>query len=242
MTRTWRVAAWNLNHRIHPKPIPDGVVQAIGFLDLDALVLTEYVDDGGRDDFKAALAGIGLTNLSISQAPPRHNQVLIASKRPHVKRELAIPNGNSHAQSNVLAVRFPEIDLQLVGLRVPAYKKRSELEVYWKGLSHLLQALEAQRFVALGDLNADPRVRRSCGGSYLRQLESDGFQVPEPEGDWSYISSDGTCTSRIDRIIASPEVSISASRYVTQAAGLRIAGPASVAGLSDHAILAAELS
>ena len=50
-----RIIAWNLNHRIQPKVIPQGVPEVIRGLAPDIVVLTEYVDGDGRLAFKQAL-------------------------------------------------------------------------------------------------------------------------------------------------------------------------------------------
>ena len=47
----WRIIAWNINHRIREKAIPDQMIEAIVSLGPDVIVLTEYVHGTTRTGF-----------------------------------------------------------------------------------------------------------------------------------------------------------------------------------------------
>ena len=77
---TLHLAAWNLNHRTGRKAIPPAVIHAIAALDIDVLVLTEFVDGDHHARFKDSLRDIGFESLAVSVKAPRQNQVLIAAR------------------------------------------------------------------------------------------------------------------------------------------------------------------
>jgi len=134
------------------------------------------------------------------------------------------PNRLPHPVSNWLHVRFIDPSLDLVGLRVPIERAREKNIAYWnwfkpvnpavKGKS-AIQRLLASPAVIIGDLNADPhrdpaagearRLPKRLGAEHLEHLKEDGWQLPNPEGPWSYISNQGK-TSRLDHALISPSV------------------------------------
>ena len=71
-------------------------------------------------------------------------------------------------------------------------------------------------------------------GRQLTSLRDDGWLLPPPEGEWSYVSHDSKIRSRLDHALASPNVGRIACRYVIESEGIVAAGPG---GVSDHAIL-----
>ena len=81
MPNPLHLAAWNLNHRTGRKSIPPAVLHAIGNLDLDVLVLTEFVDGDHQVHFKDGLKDIGFESLAVSVKAPRQNQALIDRDR-----------------------------------------------------------------------------------------------------------------------------------------------------------------
>ena len=76
------LAAWNVNHRGGQKTIPATVLHAIATLDVDVLVLTEFVDGPHHTAFRDALQDIGFNDIAVSVRAPHQNQVLIAARTP----------------------------------------------------------------------------------------------------------------------------------------------------------------
>ena len=68
-----KIAAWNLNHRTNPKPVPDGVGQVVRHLAPDVLVLTEYVDSKAS---ARSSAGSGLVFCPLSARKALRNRPL----------------------------------------------------------------------------------------------------------------------------------------------------------------------
>jgi len=91
--------------------------------------------------------------------------------------------------------------------------------------------------VFVGDFNGDPDGKKSPAGTHLAELRSSGWRVPSPEGEWSYISHDGSRRSRLDHVAASPVVQVTNARYVTTVEEIVLAGPSEVSPISDHAAL-----
>ena len=235
-----KIAAWNLNHRTNPKPVPDGVEKVVRHLAPDVLVLTEYVDSKASAAFRDSLAGMRLSHVSVTAKRDVHNQVLVATRFCHEVGRLRSPV-DSHAQANFLSISFLETDETIVGLRVPAYKTAVDVKAYWTELTDILEGAAEDKVVLIGDLNCDPDDGRSIGGVYVKALLNKGWQVPSPPGDWSYISRDGMRRSRIDHALASPTMRIESVSYVKEVNGMVVAGSKDQNALSDHAIVVCKL-
>jgi exonuclease III len=236
-----KIIAWNLNHRIREKTIPLRAVDALRHLAPDVLVLTEYVDGESRGAFKRALGDMGLSHITVSEKRDRHNQVLIASRIKHLPSNVQLPS-ESHGRTNFLPVSFRDPDLTLIGVRAPAYESASDVESYWAELVGILDAASHGNVLVVGDLNGDPDNSRSVGGRYIGRLCGKGWSCPKPAGPWSYISSDGRYTSRIDHVLASAPVKGVTASYIAGIAGVTVAGTADQNPISDHAILLCEVS
>ena len=150
-----RIATLNLNHRTHAKCIPEGLCEALGGLNADVLVLTEYVDGDGRMDFKRALSHRGFENILISEAIPYtrgrwQNQIMIASRMSMEaldRPKMSPDHQDDSALSNFLSVEIN--GLRITGLRAPTYKRVAEWYAYCEWLASVLDA-----DVLIGDLNA----------------------------------------------------------------------------------------
>ncbi len=67
--------AWNLGHRIRPKAIPAELPELFATLDVDTMLLNEFVEAPDRDGFRAGLVAAGYANQPVSFTPARHNQI-----------------------------------------------------------------------------------------------------------------------------------------------------------------------
>lgn len=129
--RLLKVMAWNLGHRIQPKAIPATLPEIFAELDVDTVLLNEFVDAPDRAAFRAGLVAAGYPNQLVSYAPGRHNQVFVASRCPLVAGDLAGPRKDGPSQAGFLHVRFADTRLELVGMRAPAYKTTADKVDYW---------------------------------------------------------------------------------------------------------------
>jgi hypothetical protein len=240
MPDTLHLAAWNLNHRTGKKAIPPAVIHAIAALDIDVLVLTEFVDGDHQVRFKDSLKDIGFESLAVSVKAPRQNQVLIAARSAMADDGLLpLPGHTEAATTNWLHRRLPALKLEVVGFRAPMYLAADDRTGYWNQVEGIARAARDRRVIFLGDFNCDPFTdTRPCTQVFPR-LQADGFRLPEPKGDWSYHSGNGHGGSRIDHALASPSLSVKEARYVYKTGSHTLAGPANGHGpaLSDHALL-----
>ena len=236
-----KIAAWNLNHRTIKKPIPETAIDVIRSLAADVLVLTEYVDGDDRIAFKQALRDMGLRYVSVSEKRLKHNQVLVASRFQHHEGGLTHPT-ESHAATNFHPITIPEFNLVIVGIRAPAYKTSAGVKAYWDELTVILGSRSDKKLILVGDVNGDPDAPRSVGGKYMRALRKQGWSIPSPTGEWSFISSDGLRKSRVDHLLASPSLSVSPAVYEAIVNGIATAGLKGAKPISDHAILCCEIS
>ena len=239
MSDTLHLATWNLNHRTGRKAIPPAVIHAIATLDIDVLVLTEFVDGPHTDHFKDALKDIGFEGLAVSVKAPRQNQVLLAARTALADDGLLpLPGHTESATTNWLHRRLPAFRLEIVGLRAPMYLAADDRQSYWRQVEAIAQSARDRRLVFVGDFQLDPHTdSRACAEVFPR-LTGDGFTLARPKGDWSCHGGNGHGGTRIDHALASPGLAFSDARYLYKAGRHLLAGQANgTAPLSDHALL-----
>jgi len=233
-----RIVAWNLGHQTKERLIRDGFAKAIAQLKPDVLTLNEYVHGPSRTKLLVSLTEIGLSHILVSERIGSHNQVLIASRTRIISGQLKAPSISAADNSNFLHIRLPNENLDVVGMRVPAYKENEKKAAYWREFFQIAASVALQRVVFIGDLNVNPMSSRYVGSRYLNQLVESGWQLPSPKGPWSYISKTGA-NSRIDHALVSSALKVTAISYVTGVGGIKLAG-ADDDAFSDHAALVAD--
>jgi exonuclease III len=232
-----KIIALNLNHKTSLRAIKPRLVEVIEKLRPDVLTLNEYVHGETRGTLLEALAHVGLGNVLFSERLNGNNQVLVASRNAISAGDLRGPDtADKGGESNFLHVLLPHADLEIVGVRAPAYEGSSELRAYWKGLIEIIRSTKQRRILFLGDLNADPDSGRGVGALGLTGLRDEGWYIPAAVGPWSYVSG-----SRIDHAIAAPSVSVEGAEYVTEISGIVIASQTKEAAISDHAALVVQV-
>jgi len=240
MSQALHLAAWNLNHRTGRKTIAPAVIHAIASLDLDVLVLTEFVDGPHADPFKESLKDIGLDHVAVSVKAPRQNQVLVAARTPFIDHGLLpLPGHTEAATTNWLHRRLPALKLEIVGFRAPLYLDADDRLGYWQQVEAIARSGRDRQVVFLGDFNLDPTTdTRPCAEAFPR-LEREGFTLARPKGDWSCHSGNANGGTRIDHALATPGLRITEARYLYKSGRHVFAGPANGHGpaLSDHAVL-----
>jgi hypothetical protein len=229
-----RAAAWNLGHRTFLKPIHPDLVRAVVGLEVDVIVFNEFVDGPGRAQFRADLDDAGFGHQVVSLTPARHNQVLIASKTKMWAGDLRAPQFDGSAISNFQHVVLPDYSIELVGLRVPFYERKAEMNPYLAELGSVLEPAASRPLVVAGDFNIDP-FAKSAGAGSVPWTTALGLTVHEPAPGWSFHSGKETAVpTRIDHVAASALVDVSDARYVTEIDGLHLAGPDILEPISDH--------
>src|SRR5690242_3209882 len=116
-----RLLTWNVNHRMLRRRIPQWVASSIAEQQPSLVVLTEYVEGPDHTRFLDQLSESGLRHHKTSAPNETGNQVLIASAAPlrsgHVKATL-----EPYVRENTLHVKVPDLGLNVVGFRLPAFK------------------------------------------------------------------------------------------------------------------------
>ena len=232
-----KLVAWNLGHQTHEKAIKPRFIEAIEELRPDVLTLNEYVHGSTRGPLLEALAHLGLCHVQVSSRVNINNQVLIASRHAlHAGDLLGPATEDGGGESNFLHVKLVNLNLEIVGVRVPAYEKNSILDDCWKKLVEIIRSTRGRRIIFLGDLNADPDANHRPGSQHLAVLRREGWNIPTPSGSWSHISG-----SRIDHAVISPEITLAHAEYVALLGDVELASRNKETRISDHAALVLQL-
>ncbi len=237
-----KVVAWNLAHQVKKRPIPDYLVEVIQDLEADTVLFNEYVDDESREPFKTAMREAGYVWQAVSFTPTVHNQIYAASRFAFEVGDLQPPQFDGSAISNFLHLKFNDSPVEMVGLRAPAYEKAAERHAYWKELGEIMESAKNRSILFAGDVNFDPFVKtKQVGAACLPFPLAEGYQVPNPAGDWSYLGHSGK-GFRIDHVLHTSYIEISEVEYLDRIRGRFLAGEKIKMPISDHAALRFEVA
>lgn len=233
-----KILAWNVGHKASERKLKPKLVEAIAKMDADVVVLNEYVHGDSRKPLELALQQSGLHYILVSENVPDkenrlNNQVLIASRFELTQGDLQGPRSfDGGGESNFLHVRLPHDALEIVGIRVPAWKEASLRHGYWTQMQDIIRRAADRRIVFIGDINATPGKKGSVGSGYLAALGKEGWVMPEPEGSWSF--SSGKRFSRIDHAIISRHLRATEARYLSRLDDLELVASEATSSISDH--------
>ena len=199
-----RIGTLNVAHQTRPpKKVPGDLLDALLDLDLDVLVLTEFVETPA---YREAIAARWKHVLSSEQTPRRsgfHNQVCLASKK-RMEPLGGLPAIPTHtASTNFLAARIGG-SLDLTGLRAPAFKVAADRSLYWETVARHLSP-----GIVIGDFNLNPeRSRREAS------FVPTGWTVVTPEsGGPSFRSLKNKTSSTVDHAFVSKGIRVRAAEY-----------------------------
>jgi endonuclease/exonuclease/phosphatase (EEP) superfamily protein YafD len=225
-----RVVSLNAAHTARPRPLPVTLVDRIGQLKPDLLILNEFVDVRFSLGTRDALSSIGLDNFAVTEVDEYHptwwnNQVLVACNHPI--QSAASPLGGPGTISRTNTLCFSTMGLDITALRVPMQTSKAGWYGYWEWLKTAIQG-----DIVIGDFNADLRRARRQDLVLQDLIDHGGWKI-RTDGDLgdSYFGKNGT-KSRVDHLLTRGSVGIQAIEYV--AAG--IAPPH-----SDHAALVVDV-
>ena len=236
-----KIVAWNINHRIREKIIPDQMTEAIASLGPDVIVLTEYVHGPSRNDFLARLAYHGFCNWLVSECRKRENHVLIAARTAIEPGPIRAPEIAPSVPSNALHVRLPDEGVEILGLRVPDYSKAPKTKrACWDWIIETATSVKNRPFVMIGDFNTDPKYPPSKCGDCIKRLVDDGWHLASPPDSSSYWTLNGNAV-RIDHAFVSRLLHVEGASYVTKCDRHIFAGKEPGA-LSDHAALLVDVT
>jgi endonuclease/exonuclease/phosphatase family metal-dependent hydrolase len=247
-----KIVTWNLNHRAGRNKVQPGdirkVAGALVSLDTDIVVLTEYVPDPTYDSqFQKDLKLSGFSEVLISDhyGPEKgvHNRILIASRIPMKKGAIKAPTDIIDAvPNNIFHVTVPELNLNILGLRMPLPMKAEKKKDWWDWVTAVAEENRNHPFIILGDFNTDVSTRGPNGGIRFTKITEDGWQRVSPSGQ-SYWSQDLTTQSRLDHalftrhfVIKTADYKISNKDFVFTKTPMTDTPEA----ISDHAVLQVE--
>lgn len=237
MTAGMLTLAWNLAHQVKVRPIPDDLVELILATGAETVLFNEYVDDPSREPFKAAMREAGFQHQAVSATPARHNQIFAASKHAFRVGDLRPPQFDGSAISNFLHLKFAAFPFEMVGLRAPAYEKAADRKAYRAELGQIMESASDRAILFAGDINFDPFVKaKQEGTSAVPFPFASGYDVPNPQGDWSYLAHSGK-GFKIDHVLHTPSVVVTEVEYLTRIGDRHLAGEKAKTPISDHAAL-----
>ncbi|HEX4825835.1 MAG TPA: endonuclease/exonuclease/phosphatase family protein [Candidatus Polarisedimenticolaceae bacterium] len=233
-----RLLLWNLNHRVSKKVIPPLTVSAITAARPDVLVLTEYVEGPSHEWFVRELDDAGLSHVLISAEFEGNNRVLIAARRPLFPGPLQAPPLDSSSPPNSLHVVVPELELNVLGIRMPAFEGRGAgrlRNAWWDWMAEAAATIREGQAVLAGDLNTDPERRGPSGGIRLQRLVASGWRraLPLDGHSWWDLRGRGY---RLDHVFVTPTLELIGAEYVTRFGDHQLVGRKNGFS-SDHAAL-----
>lgn len=223
-----RFVTWNVGHQTLRKPLPTKYAHALGELEPDVLVLTEYVAHESHGDFISTLSDHGLNQVVTTDYVPRQNQVLIASRHELTRGTVECCELTPATVPNWLHVSLDD-GLEVVGLRVPMFRIPGGRALYWQWLRGVLPSLAGRPCVLLGDFNASPKYRP------LKSIIADGWQLVTPDTGWSFCGHMGK-TAAIDSGLVTRHFRPIDATYIQSGGGCCFG--CTEGSYSDHAVLA----
>ena len=150
-----KIASWNLNNRVGKVPFRLDAAAAAIAVDADIFVFNEYYPQSHKKAFQAELESAGWVHQALSvQTDEKANRILIASKIPIAPLPLKMPDFDQQFQSNLLGVKILDMNVSLLGLRMPWYKSKALVTCAWDWVEEAADSLIAQPSIIIGDLNA----------------------------------------------------------------------------------------
>lgn len=236
-----RILTWNVNHRSVQRRIPLKMADAIGSLEPNVVVLTEFVPGITRKPFLDGLSRLGLIHQHLSPLTPKENHILIASRTLMKAGVIKAPAIAPSVPSNALNVEFPEDGYEILGLRLPDYSRMPTIRTAcWDWIERTAGLLVDRPSLIIGDLNTDPKYAPARCGDRIQRLINQGWQHAVPSGDPSYWSPRGHGV-QIDHAFVSRHLTVSGTQFVKEKNGYVFVGR-SEGGMSDHAVLVVDVS
>lgn len=234
-----RLLSWNLNHRAARRSIPGWIADAVAAEAPDVAILTEYVEGPDHGSFVAVLARLGLREVSTSRRPARQNQVLIATRTPHLVQEKTDPEIHPAVPSNLLHVTLMDEKLEVIGFRMPAYPRHlgPAKRQTWDWLLSIARSLSERRAVIAGDFNTGPDDSEEHCGDCLKQLPALGWHHALPAEGFSWRHTRSGRERRIDHAFLSPQLVTRRAEYSWAFRCLGADAASGIVGRPDHAML-----
>jgi endonuclease/exonuclease/phosphatase family metal-dependent hydrolase len=234
-----RVLAWNLNHRAARRDVPEWIAAAIASFGPDAVILTEYVEGSDHRRFLAELAARGLAHVSLTERTNKQNQLLIASREPQRRGDLAAPAIHPAVPPNALNIVLENSGLHILGFRMPAFTgpERPLKRVTWEWLLGAAAELRDRPAVIAGDFNTAPGDAVADCGDCLEVLLKSGWHLARPAAGYSWRHAQSGVTRQIDHAFLAPALAPGRAEYSWKFHDLAPDAASGKVGLPDHAML-----
>ena len=236
-----KIASWNLNHRTIEKPIPAEALRFFAAFGADLLVLNEFVDGHSRQQFRSELEKNGYKHQLVSSKIGKQNQIFVASKIAISRGDLNPPQQDDAAITNFLHITIDGTSLEIVGFRAPAYESSTERHSYWQELAAIMRSVGSRPIIFIGDVNYDPFSGITASVPEIRFDLAGSYSIPNPKGEWSFISLDGKNRTRIDHAIVADGVKVAHAEYFSSYDGISLADSHGKGAITDHAVLSLTL-
>lgn len=238
MLNSVSVLAWNVGHKVYKsRKIPASLGAALEQICADVIFLSEYVDQNDLEKarFYERLDASGYIYRALAPAPGAYgshnlyNRIFAASRLPFAVGDLTPPVTDEFATSNFLHLRLDDSDIELVGIRAPAYKGSIRTS-YRKEVTELLRSADTQdrALAVVGDWNR-----------YPLDLVAGKFSAPQPNVGWSYVHSRGE-KKQLDYVIHTERISMPETptyQYPVDNDGIPLVGLKANGAITDHAPL-----
>lgn len=236
-----RILTWNVAHQAKNTLLRQAHFDVLLDQGADIIVLTEFVPNDSRTWFYEAMASTGYIHQLKSRENGKHNHVLAFSKLPIENLNILTPDFPTYpaTKSSALYFYLSEFQIEILGLRIPSFKKKKFHREYWQWIEERTQGWTDRRCILIGDFNTDPSYSRAKGGDRIGAMTKRGWIHSIPEGGFSYFHKNGS-RSRIDHAFLSSHFRITEVRYITTFRGENFIGFKGDS-LSDHAICLLDL-
>ena len=156
----------------------------------------------------------------------RANHILVSSRIRIERGSEQSPGFDVDAIANALHVRLPDHDLDLLGLRIPAYKASTDVKRMWDWVNGVQTRYRNKRAILLGDLNVAPEGRARCRAARdgFAALVRDWRHVAPTEGASYFARRQGKVFPQsIDHLFITGELATNAPpRYVYRTESRRL--------------------
>ena len=127
-----KIAAWNLINRVGKVPFRLEAAAAAIAINADIYVFNEYYPQSHGKAFQAELESAGWVHQALSvQTDEKANRILIASKISIAPLIITMPDFDQQFQSNLLGVKILDMNVSLLGIRMPWYKSKALVTCAW---------------------------------------------------------------------------------------------------------------
>jgi endonuclease/exonuclease/phosphatase family metal-dependent hydrolase len=142
--------------------------------------------------------------------------------------------------SNIVHVRLPDADFDVIGLRIPDYSRMSRVRRQcWDWVQKVAAGWLRYPSILIGDFNTDPGYSKARCGPRISAMVDAGWRLAAPESGSSYWTLFGL-GKRLDHAFVSSHFNVLTAAYVLEVNGFQLArGPGA---LSDHAALVIDIS